>query len=238
MISSCLKVQIDNNPSFITSFTGANLDSAVSSVGNLNDLIVFSHLSNSFGGHSDWFFVKPITTITGMPSSIFMGDMLDVQSSAHPDSLSFVCFTQQTLKDSLSSQVPIVNDSPVMSQEEWHALIQSTDFADLNALFSDRYPDLAANITIVDKRTTLRVMRCTPADLLTLPATQSEAPAYVDAFDLVKAGLANNVDVLNKNGLAPAVYHADGEYIEFVADCAIQSTRFMSEPTPTLTPVY
>lgn len=232
MISSCLKVQIGNSPSFIISFTGANLEYAVDSVGNLDDLIVFSHLYNFFGFGSDWANTSPMISITGTPTFTLIGNTADSKSLInHPDSLSLVCFTQQTLKDEISTQVPLENGSFIMSEEEWRTLIQSTNFTDLNSVLSELSPDFNS-VNIIDKRTTLKVMRCTSADMLTLPLRHSDAPNYVDAFDLVKSKLVNKVSLLDGNGLSPAVYHADGDYIEFTADCAIQ----MSNPIPDLEP--
>lgn len=221
MISSCLKIQVGNSPSFITSFTGANLEYAVDSVGNLDDLIVFSHLYSFFGFSSDWTNVTPMISITGTPDFLLIGNTADSKNLIkHPDNLSLACFTQQSLKDELSKQVPFVNDSYIMSDEEWRALVQSTSFENLNSLLSEA--QVGNEITVITERTTLKIMRCTPADFLTLPPRHSDAPEYMDAFDLVKASLVNKVDVLDSNGLAPAVYHADGDYIEFAADCAIQ----------------
>lgn len=232
MISSCLKVQVGNSPSFIISFTGANLEYAVDSVGNLDDLIVFSHLYNFFGFGSDWANTAPMISITGTATFTLIGNTADSKSLInHPDSLSLVCFTQQSLKDELSTQIPLIDGSFIMPEEEWRALIQSTDFADLTSVLSEVSSNFSA-VTITDKPTTLKVMRCTSADMLTLPPHHSDAPNYVDAFDLVKSKLVNKVSLLDGNGLSPAVYHADGDYIEFTADCAIQ----MSNPVPDLEP--
>lgn len=233
MISSCLKIQVGNSPSFITSFTGANLDYSVDSVGNLNDLIVFSHLFNFFGFSSNWHRATPMIAITGAVPTILIGNTSDSKDFiGHPDSLSLACFTQQSLKDELSKQPPLVDGEVFMSEEEWRALIQSTSLENLNSVLIGQHSDFAA-MTIIDKRTTLKVMRCTSADILTLPPRHSDAPDYVDAFDFVKARLPIHVGVLDNNGLAPAVYHADGDYIEFTADCAIQ----LSVQEPELNPV-
>lgn len=221
MISSCLKIQVGNSPSFITSFTGKDIEYAVDSVGNLDDLIVFSHLYSFFGFTSRWTYVTPMFSITGTPSTILIGYTADSENLIrHPDSLSLACFTQQSLKDELSKPLPFINDSYIMLDEEWRALVQSTSFENLNSLLSEA--QVGNEMTVITERTTLKVMRCTPADFLTLPPRHSDAPEYMDAFDLVKASLVNKVDVLDSNGLAPAVYHADGDYIEFAADCAIQ----------------
>ncbi|MGP5167373.1 hypothetical protein ACTXJ2_08450 [Psychrobacter alimentarius] len=232
MISSCLKVQVGNSPSFIISFTGANLEYAVDSVGNLDDLIVFSHIYNFFGFKSRWTYTAPTISITGTPYGCLIGHTVDSENSiGHPDNLSLACFTQQSLRDELSSQVPFVNGSYIMSEEEWRALVESTSFENFNSLLSEA--QIGNEMTVITEPTTLKVMRCTSADMLTLPPRHSDAPNYSDAFNLVKARLVNKVAVLDSNGLAPAVYHADGDYIEFTADCAIQ----ISIPEPELNPV-
>ncbi len=231
MISSCLKVQVGNKPPFITSCTGENLEYAVDSVGNLDDLIIFSHLYNFFGFSSEWTYVAPMMSITGTPSDVLIGYTADSKILInHPDSLSLACFTQQTLKDELSRQAPFVDGSYIMSEEEWRALIQSTSFENLNSVLSEALD--GNEMTVITERTKLKVMRCTSADMLTLPPRHSDAPNYVDAFDLVKAKLVNKVSLLDGNGLAPAVYHADGDYIEFTADCAIQMFNAVPDLEP------
>lgn len=228
MISSCLKVQVGNQPSFITSFTGVNLEYAVENVGNLNDLIVFSHLYSFFGFKSEWTYVAPMISITGTPSNVLLGYTADSENSNdHPDSLSLVCFTQQSLKDELSKQLPHTDEPFVMSPQEWRTLIQSTSFEDINSVLNEA---LGSNeITVITENTKLKVLRCTPADMLLLPPRHSDAPSYIDAFDLVKERLASKVNLLDSNGLSPAIYHLDGDYIEFTADCAMQ-INFIAPP--------
>lgn len=236
MISSCLKVQVNNDPFCILSFTGASLDYAVESEGNINDLIVLSHLRNFFFVHSQWAFSAPMSSTTGTFPSFIVGYTVDAENlSGHPDSLSFACFTQQSLKDDLSKNPPPMGDSFTMSEDEWRALIQSTSFENLNSVLTEASGDNAVP-TIVES-TKLKIMRCTSADMLTLPPRDSESAPYKDAFDLVKDKLTNKVGVLDSNGLAPAVYYADGDYIEFNADCSIQSPIIVpnvdSPTTPT-----
>ncbi len=233
-ISSCLKTQINNKDALVTSFHTNMFDIAVNVVAgsSVGDLIAFTHLSNFFGNFSEWLYVTPTISFLGSVPNTMMGGVADSEMlTGHPvDSLSFVGFTKQTLKDAIASEVPRSDSGAVMGGLEWRTLINKTDFADLNKVIEANSPN-GAMITVVDAKTTLKIMRCTQSDIDGL-GRHSDYPDYVDAFDIVKAKLVNNVELLNNTGLAPAVYHADGDYIEFIADCAVQAPTREPELNP------
>ncbi|ERL56138.1 hypothetical protein [Psychrobacter aquaticus] len=230
-ISSCLKMQLNNDPININKFTDSGFQFAIDAVAGskIDDLKAFSHLSLFFNGFTEWYYVTP--PLFPPEFDVFIGTIIESDKLlGHPDtSLSLACFTEQTLKDEIANKVPTVGGLNVMPLTEWFDLIQNTDIADLNTVISANAPNADTDISIITQPSTLKIMRCTQAEIDGL--YEPDFPPYVDAFDIVKSCLANNIAVLNSKGLAPAVYHSDGDYIEFTAAaCAMQITQPLDLP--------
>ena len=80
---------------------------------------------------------------------------------------------------------------------------------------------------VIDKPVSIKILRCEledMKDMLIIPRLAMSAPIEIpnlDAFDIAKARLVNENEVLNGKGYSPAEYIAGGDCIQMWSDTAL-----------------
>ncbi|WP_394211152.1 hypothetical protein [Psychrobacter piscatorii] len=235
--AACAKVQFNDEAPFIIEFRDTNFRSSVDQSPNVdfNDAVILALLSQFFLANEDfytrgWGLYLPRVNHSNEHDTVFYGTIFDSELKPnYPiNRTSLVCFTKEILRQNLSETVPI--DSS-FTQQEWVDLVQSTPFDELQELVN-QYA-VSGELVINAEKATLKIMRCSQAEIQRLdPFGGLDAP-YVDIFDLVKERLTNTVNELEQKGLMPAKYYSDGDYIEFAAECSMTLLLTEMPPRPT-----
>ena len=223
--AACAKVQINDETPFIIDFRDTNFRSSVDQSPNVdfNDAVVLVLLSQFFLASevfytTGWGRYSPRVNHSEEHDAVFYGTIFDSKSQPNypTNRTSLACFTKEILRNNLSETVPI--DSG-LTQQQWVDLVQGTPFDELQELINQYAVN--GELIINAEKATLKIMRCSHAEIQSLdPFGGLDAP-YVDIFDLAKERLTNTVNELEQKGLMPAKYYSDGDYIEFTAECSM-----------------
>lgn len=216
--SACLKVQINSQPPLLLSFSdfdafAALEDANVAATSDLDDAFVVATLLNSLCFlRTAWSDKMPIRHVLTIRPDIFVGDFTATETV---DSITFAGFTQDSLKAALINGLLPEG----LDEISWSLLVQSTPFNDLQSMMAANY---LTDFTVITERTIVKILRCSQADIDALgDALGVPTVAYTDAFALVKRYLTRNNPSLDTQGLAPAKYVANGDYIELISAGAI-----------------
>lgn len=124
----------------------------------------------------------------------------------HSDTVSMVCFTEDTLKKSYLEDLQDIG-------------LSTDDLARLEAASIENVVDIMKDIGFgfqadpeFIKNPKLTITRCTPQDFVVVANDYFGTPEtpFFDAFDLVKERLTRQESSLNSTGYAPAVYTDNG----------------------------
>ena len=233
--AACVKAQLNDEPPLIIDFNDTGFIDRIADTPNANpeDLAIFALLSPFFAPsessfNEGWMLLLPQLRFSPQnPESFTMvGRIFDKPSApSYPDNKTgLACFNSEVLREYIGS-MPLFNID--MERQQWQDMIQSTPINELQDLLSSYGQDGSA---IGAAPATLRITRCSSAEIQQLDPWGGLDFPYVDIFDFVKARLPNNVDLLNQKGLAPAKYYPEGDYIEFSAEHTITFAAFISTP--------
>ena len=205
--STCLKLQINDQPPAIELFTDwdfAAQDDSITPIMS-DKLTALALLQSQCINLPSWLTVMPLlgALLRGQQVA-FIGQILELDSG-----VTIAAFNESGVKTAITNWTADLLPN----------VVNSTQINDLQTLLdTNNVP-----IRIVTGRTTLKVLRCTPNDLASLPTGDVVNP-YVDAFDIVREMLTNTVSSLDGSGFAPAKYIAAGDYIEFASDYTLLLT--------------
>lgn len=220
--AACAKVQVNNDAPFILSFDDIFFRDMAEQTPNVdfNDLCILALMSPFFMSNfnnrdQNWTQYFPSLNFTAIPENMVMlGEQVDSLSASYPENRTgLACFTKETFKTFIGQESLAID----MTQQEWQDLISSTPFDELQSLLEP----FAIPFEIINTKSTLRITPCSQAEIDSLDQWGGLDAPRVDIFDLVKARLTNTVNQLNDKGLEPAKYYAEGNYIEFVAECSL-----------------
>ncbi|MGP4716904.1 hypothetical protein ACTXGL_09735 [Psychrobacter sp. T6-6] len=226
--AACTKVQINDGAPFLISFSDTYFRDIVDQMpdADFEDAAILT-LLNGFFLPSDGFINEgwgqylPIINLNSPEAEpAIMGVLLSPNAySDYPNQStnSLACFTQELMRDFFASSTPI---SEMYTPEQWVEAIRTTPFDELQDLLNQASGG-GIGLTINNAPATLRVMPCTDDDMAELDPWGGLDFPRKDIFDLVKARLTNTNGALNEKGLAPATYHADGDYVEFLSECSM-----------------
>ncbi len=228
--AACAKVQINDTAPFVISFSDTYFRDVVDEMPNVDfeDAAILALLNGFFlagdrfynEGWGQYFpMVRYVAPEVDAPT--MLGAIVSPNTySSYPNqtTTSLACFTQDLIRDFFISNFPI---SEMYTPEQWTETVRTMPFDELDDFLNQASGNGGAKTTINNAPATLRITRCTDADMAELdPVGGLEFPIK-DIFDLVKARLTNTNSALDEKGLAPAKYYADGDYIEFLSECSL-----------------
>ena len=208
-----MQVQVDGSPDEIASISGFDFSQIMDDPQdeNIEDLIVLTLLRNYFATISMSHQALPITDMNPNATQMLYGLVLDSSTmEGHTEgSASLVCFNERILKDLLSADLQLGEEARDLPLEEFIELAR---------------PHLPPSLEIIQNPITLRIVRATLAPplppLMPTALIDSSPSNYIDVFDIIKERLSNREAVVEGSHTV-AKYYPDGDYIEFVAECAL-----------------
>lgn len=229
--AACAKVQINDTAPFVISFSDTYFRDVVDQMPNVDfeDAAILALLNGFFlaGGrfyNEGWGQYIPMVRYA-IPEEVgdfsMLGAIVSPNTySSYPNqtTTSLACFTQDLIRDFFISNFSI---SEMYTPEQWTETIRTMPLDELDDFLNQSSGGDGGTIKINNAPATLRITRCTDAEMAELDPFGGLNFPIKDIFDLVKARLTNANSALDEKGLAPAKYYADGDYIEFLSECSL-----------------
>lgn len=123
---------------------------------------------------------------------------------SHGDTVSMVCFTEQTMKDNFLLSVQGLGLS-----DEQLARLEASSLVDMFDTMRDiGFVQMGSQEFV--KNLKLTITRVKPDDFEAVASEYLDVPPFFDAFDLIKERVTRQESSLNNAGYAPAVYTDNG----------------------------
>ncbi len=229
--AACAKVQINDTAPFVISFSDTYFRDVVDQMPNVDfeDAAILALLNGFFLADGRFYnegwgqYIPMVRYATSEEVGDFsmLGVVLIPNTySDYPNqtTTSLACFTQDLVRDFCIDNFLI---SEMYNPDEWAEKIRTMPFDELDVFINQSSGGDGGTIKINNAPATLRITRCTDAEMAELDPFGGLDFPIKDIFDLVKARLTNANSALDEKGLAPAKYYADGDYIEFLSECSL-----------------
>jgi hypothetical protein len=231
-VTSFLKVQLEDYEPVVLSLYEEDFSLALRQYPELglDDFILMSHLGFIFPviGSIGSLLPQPVTSRMNLKTVALVGTLFDKYSvpELKSDTATLGCFTDYFLRyfiaHSLAMDYPHLENAIMNSSKEELEVI-------INDVTDERF-------YVIDKPVSIKILRCDPEDMdiiSNVPVLARSVPIELqnpDAFDIARARLVNENEVLNGKGYSPAEYIAQGDYIQMWSDTALSPNPDFGDP--------
>lgn len=236
-VTSFLKVQLEDYEPVVLSLYEDDFSLALEEYPELglDDLILMSHLGFIFPiiGYLGALLPRPETSRMNLKTMALVGTLFDRYSvpELKSDTATLGCFTDYFLRYFIAHSI-------AMEHPHLESAILNSSKEELETIM---YDITYERLYVIDKPVSIKILRCDPEDINILPdipvlamSSPIEIP-NLDAFDIARARLVNENEVLNGKGYSPAEYIAEGDYIQMWSDTALSPNPDFGDP---YVPVY
>lgn len=237
-VTSFLKVQLEDYEPVVLSLYNEDFSNLLREYPELglDDFVLMSHLRFLFPAVSDMGALLPYPVMSRMnlKTMALVGTLFDKSGvpELKSDTATLGCFTDYFLR------YFIVN-SIAMEHPHLESAIMNSSKEELEVIISDVTDEM---MYVIDKPVSIRILRCDLEDMDIMPdmprlamSSPIEIP-NLDAFDIARARLVNENEVLNGKGYSPAEYIAEGDYIQMWTDTALSPNPDFGDPIVACTP--
>ena len=229
IVSSCLKIQINELSPYLTHFTEYDFSLALIAYPDMGveDFVILSHFGQLFPPSSGLNpYLAPPDILLDYNTSAILGRLITNEDIfSHPEGYaSVVCFTESLLRDFIKKG--FFHENPVGGMS-----VDTSPIEDLSEILT---LEVGQVLFVKNQRFSIRILRCTEEDLASLdrpvmPNSLIYGGDNKDAFESVKAKLVNKTDTLESDGFGVAEYVNDGDYIQMYSDFAISPSATYGE---------
>lgn len=232
IVTSFLKVQLEDYEPVVLTLYNEDFSTLLRQYPELglDDFILMSHLRFMFPVVSDIGALLPYPEMSRMnlKAMAMVGTLFDKDAvpELKSDTATLGCFTDYFLR------YFIVN-SIAMEYPHLESIIMNSSKEELDVILYDVSDE---RLYVIDKPVSLKILRCDLEDMdivPNIPTLARIAPVGLlnpDAFDIAKARLVNENEVLNGKGYSPAEYIAEGDYIQMWSDTALSPNPDFGDP--------
>ena len=237
IVTSFLKVQLEDYEPVVYSIYNEDFSSLLRNYPELglDDFILMSHLRVLFPPVTDMGALLPFPAMSRMnlKTMALVGTLFDKSGvpELKSDTATLGCFTDYFLRR-------FVVNSVAMEHPHLESAIMNSSKEELDTII---YDITRESLYVIDKPVSIRILRCDLEDMNIMPdipvlamSSPIEIP-NLDAFDIARARLVNENEVLNGKGYSPAEYIAEGDYIQMWSDTALSPNPDFGDP---YVPVY
>lgn len=237
-VTSFLKVQLEDYEPVVYPIRDEDFSNLLGQYPELglDDFILMTHLRVLFPPVTDMGALLPFPAMSRMnlKTMALVGTLFDKSGlpELKSDTATLGCFTDYFLRY-------FVANSIAMEYPHLESAIMNSSKEELEVIIDDVSGE---GLYVIDKPVSIKILRCDLEDmniLPNMPVLAMSSPIEIpnpDAFDIARARLVNENEVLNGKGYSPAEYIAEGDYIQMWTDTVLSPNPDFGDPIVACTP--